>query len=157
MKVQLFCIGKTDQDWLREGIGMYEKRIKHYVPFEWIEHVPPGKWSKLSPEQLKQKEGEVILSHMEKASISILLDEKGKTYRSQAFAAFLEKRMNQSPKTILFVIGGAWGFSDAVYKKADQLLSLSPMTFSHQLIRLIFAEQYYRAMTILRNEAYHNE
>ena len=157
MQIELLCIGKTDQGWLKEGIDVYAKRLRHYVPFELTECHPPGKWKGLPPEQLKEKEGEVILSRMKKACISVLLDEKGKSFRSLAFAGFLESLMNRSPKTVLFVIGGAWGFSEEVYNKADHLLSLSPMTFSHQIIRLIFAEQCYRAMTILRNEAYHNE
>ena len=157
MKITLLAIGKTEETYLKEGIEIYLRRLSHYTHFEFIEYQLPRKHQSLPPAILKQKEAEAILNFMDKADYTVLLDEKGKTFTSVSFAQFLQQRLNQSVKNLLFVIGGAWGFDEDVYQKATMKLSLSAMTFSHQMIRLFFAEQLYRAFTILRNESYHNE
>jgi 23S rRNA (pseudouridine1915-N3)-methyltransferase len=157
MKITLFVIGKTDDAYLREGLEKYLKRLAHYTTFEVIEHTIVRKWQSLPPAQLMQKEAEAILQQMEKADYCVLLDEKGKAFTSVEFAAFIQQRLNQSTKNLLFVVGGAWGFDEPVKAKAQLKLSLSKMTFSHQMVRLFFVEQLYRAFTIIRNESYHNE
>jgi len=157
MKITLLTIGKTDEKYLKDGMDIYHKRLGHYIPLEILEIPVPKKWNNLQPSLLKQKEGEIILRHMEKSDYPVLLDEKGRSFSSMEFSSFLQKQMNLSVKNLLFVVGGPWGFSDEVYKKAALKISLSPMTFSHQMIRLFFLEQLYRAFSILRNEAYHNE
>ena len=157
MNVLLLMIGKTEDDYLKDGITIFEKKLKHYVNYQTIV-IPSLKNAKnLTAEDFKLKEGEEILKYTAKADFVILLDEKGKQFRSKDFAAFLQKQMNSGIKNLMFVVGGAFGFSDKVYEKADMKLSLSEMTFSHQMIRLLFAEQLYRAFTILKNEPYHNE
>lgn len=157
MKCTFLTLGKTDEAWLQQGIEVYRKRISHYISLEWVENVMPKKYNALPPEQLMAKEAEVIEQYIKRADFVVLLDEHGRQMRSVGFADFLQHRMNQSVKNLLFVTGGAWGFDPSVYKKAHLKLSLSDMTFSHQMIRLFFAEQLYRAFTILRNESYHNE
>ena len=157
MKITLFVIGRTEEAYLKEGIEIYMKRLSHYTQFEIIEYHPPRKHQSLPPLLLKEKEAEATLNYMDKADYTVLLDERGGTFSSVAFAQFIQKRLNQSVKQLLFVIGGAWGFDDSVYQKASLKLSLSTMTFSHQMVRLFFVEQLYRAFTILRNESYHNE
>jgi 23S rRNA (pseudouridine1915-N3)-methyltransferase len=157
MKCTFLALGKTDEPWLKQGIDIYRKRLERYINLEWVEYASPKKWSALPPEQLMAREAEVIEQHMSRADFVVLLDEHGKMLRSVEFSAFLQQRMNQSVKNLLFVVGGAWGFHPGIHKKAHLKLSLSPMTFSHQMIRPFFAEQLYRAFTILRNEAYHNE
>lgn len=157
MKITLLTIGKTDEAYLREGIEKYLKRLAHYTTFEVIEHTLARKWQSLPPAQLMQKEAEAILQQMGKADYCVLLDEKGKAFTSVEFASFIQQRLNQSTKNLLFVVGGAWGFDETVKAKAHMKLSLSNMTFSHQMIRLFFVEQLYRAFTIIRNESYHNE
>jgi 23S rRNA (pseudouridine1915-N3)-methyltransferase len=157
MKLTLLVIGKTDEKYLREGVEKYLRRLAHYTTFEMLEHSLARKFQALPPAQLMQKEAGVILQQMEKADFSVLLDEKGKTFTSVEFAAFIQQRLNQSTKNLLFVVGGAWGFDETVYLKANMKLSLSAMTFSHQMVRLFFVEQLYRAFTIIRNESYHNE
>jgi 23S rRNA (pseudouridine1915-N3)-methyltransferase len=157
MKVKLLQIGKTQQGYLVQGIEFYEQRIKNYLSFS-VETIPALKQaSSLSAEQLKVKEGEIILSKLKPDDRLVLLDEKGKSFTSVGFADFLQGQMNQGQKQLVFVIGGAYGFSEAVYKKAMYKISLSEMTFSHQLIRVLFMEQMYRAMTILNNHPYHHE
>ncbi len=157
MKIKLLQIGKTQQGYLVQGIEFYEQRIKNYLPFS-IETIPSLKQAaSLSADQLKLKEGELILSKIKPDDRLILLDERGKSYPSTGFADFIQGQMNQGQKQLVFVIGGAFGFSEAVYRKAAHQLSLSDMTFSHQLIRLLFLEQMYRAMTILNNHPYHHE
>ncbi len=157
MKITLLVIGKTDEKYLREGLEKYLKRLAHYTTFEVLEHSLAQKFQALPPAQLMQKEAEVILQQMYKADFSVLLDEKGKTFTSVEFAYFIQQRLNQSTKNLLFVVGGAWGFDEAVKEKAHMKLSLSSMTFSHQMVRLFFVEQLYRAFSIIRNESYHNE
>lgn len=157
MKIVLIVIGKTDDAWVQEGIDKYSKRLKHYIPFE-LEVIPDLKQTKnMSQEQQKEKEGELILSKLQPTDKLVLLDEKGKEYRSVDFAKHLQQQMNSGIKRLVFVVGGPYGFSQAVYAKAQGKLSLSKMTFSHQMIRAFFVEQIYRAMSILKNEPYHHE
>ncbi len=157
MKIKLLAIGKTDDKNLQALIQTYESRLKHYIKFE-IEVIPDIKNVKnISKEQQKEKEGELILKRINPTDNLVLLDEKGKEYRSIEFSGFLQKKMNAAVKQMVLVIGGPYGFSDKVYKKATGKLSLSKMTFSHQMIRLFIVEQIYRAFTILKNEPYHHE
>lgn len=157
MKVAFWAIGKTAEQYLEEGTKVYTKRLVHYLPFEM--HLIPDvkKAGKLSAEQLKQKEGEQVLAQLNPDDFLVLLDERGKIYSSKEFAQLLEQKLQLSYKRLIFLVGGAFGFSEDLYKRANDKLSLSKMTFSHQMIRLFFLEQLYRAMTILRNEPYHNE
>ncbi len=157
MNITLLCTGKTTEAYLREGISIYHKRINHYLPFKMVELPANKKWAGLPPEAVREKEGEVILKHLATSDYTVLLDEKGHALGSAGFSGFIQQQMNRSVKNLFFVIGGAWGFSDRVYAAAHWKLALSPMTFSHQMIRLFFTEQLYRAMTIWRNESYHNE
>jgi 23S rRNA (pseudouridine1915-N3)-methyltransferase len=155
MKIELWVIGKTDMDYIKEGIAQYEKRLKHYTAFDI--YVFPDIKTPLSMEQLKVKEGDLILGKLQKEDVFILLDERGKQYTSLDFSAFLAQKQVNSTKKLIFQIGGAFGYSEAVYQRANGQMSLSKMTFSHQMIRLFFVEQLYRAFTILRGEKYHNE
>ena len=157
MNIKLIAVGKTDNPALQQLISTYEKRLSYYINFE-LQLLPDIKNNKsLSEEQQKIKEGELILSYVEPSHHLILLDERGKEYTSIAFADELEKKMNTGIKQLTFVIGGPYGFSQAVYQRANSKLSLSKLTFSHQMIRLFFVEQLYRAFTILRNEPYHHQ
>ena len=157
MRITLLTVGKTDIDWVRQGLEMYVSRLEHYVPFS-LKEMPELKGvSALTHEQIKQREGEMILRQVAPADEVVLLDEHGREYRSLEFADWLGGRMARSGRDLVFVIGGAYGFSDAVYARADGKLSLSKMTYSHQLVRTIFAEQLYRAFTIMRGEPYHHE
>ena len=156
MKIELCVIGKTAFKYLDEGIGIYEKRLKHYVNFDLVV-LPDVKNPPLSIEALKNKEGELILNKLQKDDLLILLDENGKHLTSIDFSKFIENQQLNATKRLIFQIGGAYGFSEAVYVRANQKMSLSKMTFSHQMIRLFFVEQLYRAFTILKGEKYHNE
>ena len=157
MKISLFVIGKTDSAYLKEGIEEYCKRLKHYVPFDLIT-VPNLKQTKNLPVEVqKKKEGEIILGKINKGATIILLDEKGKTMNSRDFSGFIEQRTITGTKELVFVIGGAFGFSDELYGIAAGKISLSKMTFSHQMVRLLFLEQLYRAFTIIKGEPYHND
>ncbi len=156
MKIKLITIGKTDNKNLQSLIEDYTKRLGFYVSFDF-EVIPDIKNVKnLSESQQKQAEGNEILKRLIKSDTLILLDEKGNTYSSVQFSQFLQKKMNSGLKTLVFVIGGPYGFSDEIYKRANGKVSLSTMTFSHQMVRLFFIEQLYRAFTILRNEPYHH-
>ena len=156
MKIVLLTVGKTDVPWVKEGLQLYASRLQHYVRFE-IREIPELKSaSALSEEQIKEKEGALILKEA-KDSEMILLDEHGKEFRSVEFAAKLQDRLNRGGRDICFVVGGAYGFSKAVYEKAGWMVSLSKMTFSHQMVRAVFAEQLYRAFTIIKGEPYHHE
>lgn len=149
-------IGKTAERYLDEGMAVYEKRLRHYVPFE-VTVLPDVKQAKnLNPAQFKEAEGTLILDRLEKRDMLVLLDEAGKTFGSVAFAKWIEGQMNVSAQRMVFLIGGAFGFSKDVYERAQFKISLSEMTFSHQLVRLIFLEQLYRAQTILKGEPYHH-
>lgn len=157
MKISLIVIGKTDASYFVDAINEYKNRLVHYIPFE-IEIIPDIKNVKnLREEQQKEKEGELILKMLQPGDYLVLLDEHGKSFTSMEFATYLERKMHVVSKRLVFVIGGPYGFSEAVYKAASEKISLSKMTFSHQMIRLIFVEQIYRAMTILNNEPYHHE
>jgi 23S rRNA (pseudouridine1915-N3)-methyltransferase len=150
-------IGKTDNTTYVEEVGDYERRLKHYLPFE-IAIIPDLKNTKnLSISQQKEKEGELLLRFLQPGDYCVLLDERGKEYTSGGFASWLEKKMAVAGKRLVFMVGGPYGFSEEVYRAASEKLSLSKMTFSHQMIRLFFIEQVYRAMTILHNEPYHHE
>ncbi len=157
MKLSLFFVGKTSFKYLEPGITDYENRIKRYIDFEIkvIKNLKTGK--KMPVNIVKIKEGENILKQIKPDDFLILLDEKGKEYTSREFAKFINNKILTGVKNLVFVIGGAYGFSDDVYNRADGKLSLSKMTFSHQPIRLLFAEQLYRAFTIIKGEPYHNE
>ena len=156
MNIKLLAIGKTDNKALQELISVYEKRLRHYIKFD-LEILPDIKNTKnLSESQQKEKEGELILNKLSTGDILVLLDENGKQYDSISFSAYLQKKMNSGLKQLVFVIGGPYGFSEAVYQKATGQVSLSKMTFSHQMVRLFVVEQLYRAFTILRNEPYHH-
>lgn len=157
MKISLIVIGKTDASYFVDAINEYKNRLVHYIPFE-MEVIPDIKNVKnLREEQQKEKEGGLILKMLQPGDYLVLLDEHGKSFTSMEFATYLERKMHVVSKRLVFVIGGPYGFSEAVYKAASEKISLSKMTFSHQMIRLIFVEQIYRAMTILNNEPYHHE
>lgn len=156
MTIKLLAIGKTDDKQLQILIDDYQKRLGFYIKFE-LEIIPDLKKVKnLSEDQQKQKEGNLILSKLNASDVLILLDENGKQLDSLAFSDYLQKHMNSGIKQLVFVIGGPYGFSQAVYDKCHGKLSLSKMTFSHQMIRLFMIEQLYRAFTILKNEPYHH-
>ena len=157
MTIKLLAVGKTDDKDLKKLIDQYVKRLKHYGKFK-IEIIPDIKKSKKMDENLqKQKEGELILAKTQASDILVLLDENGKNFSSVGFSTWLQKQMNTGMKQLIFVIGGPYGFSDEVYQRANQKISLSKMTFSHQMVRLFFTEQIYRAFTILKNEPYHHQ
>ena len=157
MNIKLIAIGKTDNKNLQSLIEEYQKRLSFYIKFE-LEIIPDIKNGKnLSESQQKEKEGEFILSKIAPTNQLILLDENGKTFSSIEFSAELQKKMNTGVKTVVFVIGGPYGFSETVYAKAQAKISLSQMTFSHQMVRLFFIEQLYRGFTILKNEPYHHQ
>ena len=157
MKITLLTVGKTDRDWVKQGLELYISRLKHYIPFSLIEIPELKNVSALSTEQIKTKEGELILKHIRPADDLILMDERGKMYTSIEFAKVLQDKISYIGKDIVFAIGGAYGFSQDVYDRANSKISLSKMTFSHQMVRAIFAEQLYRAFTIMRGEPYHHE
>ena len=157
MNIKLLAIGKTDNKSLQSLIDEYTKRLSFYIKFD-LEIIPDIKNVKnLSEGQQKEKEGELILSKISATDQLILLDENGSTFSSVAFSEYLQKKMNAGIKTLVFVIGGPYGFSDEVYKKAQGKISLSAMTFSHQMVRLFVIEQLYRGFTILKNEPYHHQ
>ena len=157
MKIKLVCIGKTGKDFLVAGEKEYLDRLKHYVQVERVEIPDIKNAKKLTFQQVKELEGKEILSKVSSSDRVFLLDERGKSYSSVTFSQFIQNQFNQGGKSIVFVIGGAYGFSDEMYARANGKISLSEMTFSHQMIRMIFFEQVYRAMTILNNEPYHHE
>ena len=156
MKIILIVVGKTDASYLQEAVAVYEKRLVHYVPFEF-EIIPDIKNVKnLTEEQQKEQEGEKIKRLIQSGDHVVLLDERGKEFTSVGFAGYLEKKSHTVSKRLVFIIGGPYGFSKDVYNLAAEKISLSKMTFSHQMVRLFFIEQLYRAMTILNNEPYHH-
>lgn len=157
MKITLLTVGKTDKDWVRQGLDIYVSRLKHYIPFSIVEIPELKNAAAMSKEQIKTKEGELILKNIRPTDDVILLDERGKEFSSVELAKTIQDKISYVGKDIVYVIGGAYGFSEAVYKRADSKLSLSRMTFSHQMVRAIFAEQIYRAFTIIRGEPYHHE
>ena len=156
MTIKLLCIGKTDSKELQRLIEVYLKRLQFYTKFE-IDVIPDLKKAKnLDENQQKSKEGELILNKTQTSDFVVLLDENGKQFSSEAFSEYLQKRMNSGLKQLIFVIGGPYGFSEEVYQRADGKISLSKMTFSHQMVRLFITEQIYRGFTILKNEPYHH-
>jgi len=156
MQIKLIAIGKTDNKQLQNLIEDYQKRLGFYIKFS-LDIIPDIKKAKhLSEAQQKEKEGELILAKVQNSDVLILLDENGKQINSMAFSNYIQKHLNSGIKQIIFVIGGPYGFSDAVYKRANSKLGLSQMTFSHQMVRLFFIEQLYRGFTILKNEPYHH-
>lgn len=157
MRIKVICIGKTGKSFLLDGENEYLKRLKHYYPVEKIELPDIKNARKLTQDQVKFEEGKQLISKLSGGEQVYLLDEKGKTFSSVGFSSFIQKRFNQGGKSLVFIIGGAYGFSDAVYAKADGKISLSEMTFSHQMIRMLFFEQVYRALTILKSEPYHHQ
>lgn len=157
MKTCLLVIGKTDAAYIREGIAEYEKRLTRYIPYE-MQVLPDVRNSKNMTEALqKEKEGEMLLGQLQPSDFVVLLDEKGKQHTSVEFSEYLAQKMLVGIKRLVFVVGGPYGFSESVYRRANDKISLSRMTFSHQMVRMIFAEQIYRAMTILKGEPYHHE
>lgn len=156
MKVEFWVIGKTSFDYLNEGNDIYLNRIKHYVPFKMVTIPDIKNRKKLSEPQIKKQEGDVILSKLNSGDFLILMDERGKQRGSVQFADYLQSLLQQSYKRVIFLIGGAYGFSDPVYERCNTKMSLSNMTFSHQMVRLIFLEQFYRALAIMNNEPYHH-
>lgn len=156
MNIKLIVVSKTDIPYIQEGIDEYISRLKHYTDFEIITIPALKNFGKASPEEIKEKEGQLILKQIERADMVVLLDEHGKEYTSVSFSEYIQKQMNAGVRTLTFIIGGAFGFSPAVYATAQHKISLSQMTFNHQMVRLFFIEQLYRAHTILRHEKYHN-
>lgn len=157
MTIKLTVVGKTDRKELKSLIDLYHTRLKHYVRFQ-LELIPDLKKTKgLNEIQQKTKEGELILAKTNPSDHVVLLDENGTSFSSEGFSGFVQKQMNSGKKQLVFVIGGPYGFSDAVYKRANAKIALSKMTFSHQMVRLFFVEQLYRAFTILKNEPYHHK
>ena len=157
MKIELAVIGKTSIGYLKQGIDEYIKRLKHYVPFE-IKYIDDIKNTKnISEDQQKRTEGAKILSLLYKSDFVVLLDEHGKEYTSMQYSSYIQKRMLSGAKKVVFVIGGPYGFSQEVYDRANDKISFSKMTFNHEMIRLIFTEQLYRAYTIINHEPYHHE
>lgn len=157
MNIKLLVVSKTDVKYLQEGIEEYQKRLKHYVNFE-IDVIPALKDQKgASPEEIKEREAVLISKKLEKSDIIVLLDEHGKQHTSVGFSTYLQKHMNAGVRNLTFVVGGAFGFAPSIHNMANDKISLSNMTFNHQMVRLIFVEQLYRAFTILKHEPYHNE
>jgi len=157
MKIKFIAIGKTDNSHLQQLISAYQNRLKHYIGFEFVV-IPDIKNTKnLSQAQQKEAEGKAILKQIIPSDQLLLFDENGKTYNSVTFSKFLQKKMLSGCKQLVFVIGGPYGFSEAVYKRANGKIALSAMTFSHQMVRLFAVEQLYRAFTIIKNEPYHHK
>jgi 23S rRNA (pseudouridine1915-N3)-methyltransferase len=157
MKLHFWSVGKTHETFVKEGVESFTKRINRYYPADWNLIPMPKNAGMLSEMDLKKREGEMILGFLQEEDYLVLLDEKGKAISSMELAGFLQTRANESARNIVFLIGGAYGVSDAVKKRANFTLSLSRMVFPHQLVRLMIAEQVYRACTIIRNEKYHHQ
>lgn len=154
MKISVWTIGKTQEKYLEEGIRIFVKRLDNYTRLEWLDFKDVKSFS--SPEDCKKKESELVISKLKSEDFFIILDENGKQFSSTSFADYLQQCFNKSMKHIVFFIGGAYGIHESLKERANFQLSLSKMTFSHQMVRLFFAEQLYRAFTILQNEKYHN-
>ncbi|MDE6306190.1 MAG: 23S rRNA (pseudouridine(1915)-N(3))-methyltransferase RlmH [Muribaculaceae bacterium] len=157
MKIQLVAVGKTSSGYIREGIDMYLNRLKHYLPVD-VKIISDIKGNKsMTEERQKELEGEAILSTLMPGDYVVLLDERGDELTSRQFSTYMDKRMSTVARRMVFIVGGPYGFSQKVYDRADSKLSLSRMTFNHEMVRLFFVEQLYRAMTILRGEPYHHD
>lgn len=157
MKIELIIVGKTDADWIKQGFEVYQKRLSHYITFNTTIIADLKNRKTLAEVQQKDQEGNLILKQLQASDFVILLDENGKQFDSVQFSDLLQKKMNSGIKRLVFVIGGPYGFSSDLYQKADQKISLSKMTFSHQMVRPFFVEQLYRAFSILNNEPYHHQ
>jgi 23S rRNA (pseudouridine1915-N3)-methyltransferase len=156
MKVMLLAMGRTEERYLQEGVAIYQSRLKHYLDLSIVELPALKNAAKLTEEIQRSKEGELLLKELSPADILVLLDERGKEFDSPGLAKFMQQQMNNSVRRLVFVVGGPFGFSEEVKKRANMKLSLSKLTFSHQMVRLFFTEQLYRAMTILKGERYHH-
>jgi 23S rRNA (pseudouridine1915-N3)-methyltransferase len=156
MKIHCWTIGKSNEPYVAEGIDLFTKRIKHYYPIEWTILPVPKQTAMLSEADLKKKEGSMILDWLQPDDYLVALDERGKQMGSEDLATFIQKRANESKKRLIFLIGGAYGIDEPVLQRADFKWSLSQLVFPHQLVRLILAEQLYRACTIIRGEKYHH-
>ena len=156
MKIELWAIGKTNEKYLETGIEIFEKRLRNYLPFSFV-IFPDVKTKYADPVQLKTEEGKALLAKLSPDDFLVLLDEKGLEFSSLGLSTWVERRLSGPGRKMVFLIGGAFGFSPEVYARADEKIALSKLTFSHQMVRLFFLEQLYRAMTILKNEPYHNE
>lgn len=157
MKIELIIVGKTDSDWIKQGFDVYQKRIAHYISFNSTILLDIKNRKNLSERQQKEQEGNLIIKQIQNSDFVILLDENGSQYDSVQFSAFLQKKMNSGVKRLVFIIGGPYGFSDEIYNLSNYKISLSKMTFSHQMVRPFFLEQLYRAFSILNNEPYHHK
>lgn len=157
MNIKLLFVGKTDSSCLEEEMEQYLGRLKSYVRVEISALKVPRQWNSFPAQVRKEREGELILKNLDRTDECILLDERGRQYSSKEFAAFMASTMQRAVKSLVFVVGGPWGFSREVYERANGKISLSRMTFSHQMVRLFFTEQLYRAFTILRGEPYHHD
>ncbi len=155
MKIELWAIGKTNEKYLEAGIAIFEKRLRNYLPFTFV-LFPDVKTKFADPTLLKAEEGKALLAKLSPEDYLVLLDENGLEFTSTGLATWLERRLSGPGRKMVFLIGGAFGFSPDVFARADEKLALSKLTFSHQMVRLFFLEQLYRAMTILKNEPYHN-
>lgn len=156
MKLHFWSVGKAHESYVKEGVELFTKRVAHYYPVEWNIIPMPRNSAMLSEMDLKKREGETILGFLKKEDYLVLLDEKGKQIRTEELAGFIESRANESTKNLVFLIGGAYGVSEALKKRANFQWCLSQLVFPHQLVRLILAEQVYRACTVIRNEKYHH-
>lgn len=156
MKMLAYSVGKPDENFVKEGVNLYSNRINHYFPFSWELFPPPRQAGKMSAEELKQEEGRLVLARLQSSDHLILLDERGKQLSSPGLAQLINQKANQSVSRLVFLIGGAYGVSEEIQSKANFTWSLSQLVFPHMLVRLILAEQLYRACTILRNEKYHH-
>ncbi len=156
MKIQFWTVGKAHESYVKEGVEIFTKRISNYYPVQWNILPMPKNAGLMEENDLKTKEGEMILTMLKKEDYLVVLDERGKQLNSEGIAAFLQLRANESEKNIVFLIGGAYGVSNNIYQRANYTWSLSQLVFPHQLVRLILAEQIYRACSILRNEKYHH-
>lgn len=157
MKIRVFFVGRTVESYLQKGVSVYSERLVHYVPFELVEIPDLKQTASLSESQIKEREGELLLKSLKPSDHLVLLDERGKMFTSRDWARDLEQKGVRLAKDLVFVVGGPYGFSQQVYDRADEKVSLSPMTFSHQLVRVVFLEQLYRAYTIIKGEPYHHE
>lgn len=157
MKIILLTIGKTNVKYLQDGIDIYVNRLRHYIPFEY-KNIPDIKTTKgLTQEKQKELEGELFFNYISPGDTVVLLDERGKEMTSREFSTYIDRKMVTVVKNLIFAIGGPYGFSDKMYNRANEKISLSRMTFSHEMVRLFFIEQVYRAMTILKGEPYHHD
>jgi len=157
MKIHLILVGKTEKGFIEMGINEYEQKLKHYIPFQIHVLTPPANIRKLTPMIIKDKETELLLDMLKDFSNIILLDEKGEQFTSVGFSLFVQRKLNESVKELTFVVGGSFGFSEKIKQlRIEKKIALSQMTYSHQMVRVIFLEQVYRAFTILKNEPYHH-